>query len=472
MHHVIVGNGILGLSTAFRLTQRLKKGDRVTVVGPRARAGAATPAAAAMLNSFGEISAYSLKSEPDRYHFELSREAAKKWPGFEEELAKAAGLGAISRGAADRGTYIINNTAADDWDDRNFDAMVKALVDFHEPFKEVNPRDIPNYLPSQHQRAARAVYIPGEGWLNPRLVLAALDAALEKNDAVAVLDDKVRRLVKSGNALSAAELENGKTIEGDVFLLANGANASALLQESKLGITMQPVFYGVGVSVEIQAENHPHTKCIRTTNRGAACGIYTAPLFLGVGEPDDHIVVGASNRVVNEPVYHGRLSAIEHLLRSAIDEINGHFYAANLIRVNVGWRPTSQDTYPLLGKTSIANFFVATGTKRDGFHLSPVLSDTLATLMTGGSVDKRLEMFAPERAVIRDISREDAIEMAVASLMSEQYQHGYNPSNVLMNAQVRDTYRRDIEALHDKVGAKDWGIHPELVNMYRAGHAR
>jgi len=262
-------------------------------------------------------------------------------------------------------------------------------------------------------------------------------------------------------------------VEGDVFLLANGASASAVLRQSELGIDVQPVFYGEGVSLEIKAEGHPHRKCVRTTNRGGACGIYSVPLFLGPDGPDDHIVIGASNRVVNAPEHFGRLISIAHLMEGAVREINQHFYAARLIRVNVGWRPTTQDTYPLLGATSVPNFHIATGTKRDGFHLSPVISDMMATLMTGGVIDdERFRWYAPERPVIRDISREDGIAMAVASLMSEQYQHGYLPSNVLMDEQVRATYRREIEELYERIGAKDWGIPPELVNMYKQGHAR
>jgi len=471
MRYVIAGNGILALSTAFRLTQRIGQDDSIVIIGPRTRLGAATPAAAAMLNSYAEISAYSLKSEPDRYHFELSREAGRKWAAFEEEMRKASSSKApLSRGEKDRGTYMLNNTASDEWDDRNFDAVAKALTDFKEPFDWVNPADIPNYLPSQHLRATRALYIRGEGWLNPRLILQTLDEILSGDTRVTMTDASAKRFVKNGSLVTAVELEDGSMVEGDVFLLANGATASSLLKRSELGIAMQPVFYGVGISLEIKSTGHPHQKCVRTTNRGGACGVYTAPLYLGEGQPDDHIVVGASNRVVNDPTQYGRLQSIEHLRGSAIREINGHFYAAELIRVNVGWRPTSQDTYPLIGKTSVANFHVATGTKRDGFHLSPVISDYMATLMIGGTVDERFVMFSPERAVIHDIPREEGIEMIVNSLMSEQYQHGYLPSNVRMNAQVRDTYRKDIEALHDKVGAKDWAMHPELVNMYRQGH--
>ena len=39
-------------------------------------------------------------------------------------------------------------------------------------------------------------------------------------------------------------------------------------------------------------------------------------------------------------------------------------FTATLVKINVGWRPTTQDTFPLIGKTSLNNLFIATGTKR------------------------------------------------------------------------------------------------------------
>ncbi|MCB0333768.1 MAG: FAD-dependent oxidoreductase [Bdellovibrionales bacterium] len=481
MQYVIIGNGILGLSTAFRLTQRLSPSDSIVVIGPSDRPGCATFAAAAMLNSFGEISAGSLKSDFDLYHFELSHLATRRWPEFEKELIEAAGdhlpagcakCQILTGGCFDRGTYIVNNTAADEWDDRNFEAILQALDDFDEPHELVNPRDIPNYLPAQHSRALRAVYIHNEGWLNPRLVIEKMEAILCNNTQVSMIDGKVQRLERAGDSISSVHLETGDIIEGDEYLLASGASVGKILQASELGLNIQPIFYGLGVSLEISSPDHPHTKCVRTPNRGGACGIYTVPLFLGPDDGKDRIMVGASNRLLPEPKFHGRLGSIEHIMKGAITEINQYFYAARLVRTNVGWRPTTQDTYPLLGKTSVKNLTIATGTKRDGFHLSPVLSDYMATLLMGGSVDDRFDMFAPERSIIRDVTREDAVEIIVASLMSEQYQHGYTPSGIMMDNQVRDTYRRDIQELHDKVGAKDWGIPPELVNMYRLGHAQ
>lgn len=32
--------------------------------------------------------------------------------------------------------------------------------------------------------------------------------------------------------------------------------------------------------------------------------------------------------------------------------------------------------------------------------------------------------------------------------------------------------REQAELLHDKVGANDWGIPPEMHDMYRYGHAK
>src|SRR5437899_9055482 len=118
MHTVILGNGILAAAIAFRLTKRLAANDRIIIIGRRARPGSATLAAAAMLNSFAEVEVGSLKSELDRYRFELSRAAGRMWPQFENEIADT-----IPGGGLELGTYVINNSAADDLDDENFDAI-------------------------------------------------------------------------------------------------------------------------------------------------------------------------------------------------------------------------------------------------------------------------------------------------------------------------------------------------------------
>lgn len=481
MHTVIVGNGIIGLTTAFRLLQRAGPNDRISIVGRVQREGSATLAAAAMLNSFAEVEVGSLDSEVELFHFELSHLASRMWPKFEREIIDAAGdalpagcakcQGCSGGGCFDSGTYIVNNAAADDLDDENFEAIIKALEDFNEPFLHVSPRDIPNYMPEQRFRATRAIYLHNEGWFNPRLMLEKLEAVLRRSARVQFVDQNARHLVSSGSEIAAVVTEDGAELTGDKYLLANGASATDLLAASGVALGMQRVFYGVGVSIEIRSPDFPHSKCIRTPNRGLACGLYTVPYFIAPDMPHDHILIGASNLISPSPIHHARVGSTEALLKGAMEQINSNFYRADLVRVNLGWRPTSQDTYPLLGQTSLHNLVIATGTKRDGFHLSPLISQMLCAVLHDESVDERFAWFAPERKALRPLKREVAISKAVRHLMSAAYQHGFNPAKSRMPDQLRQMYREDLERLHDSVGAKDWGIPPEMLDMYRYGHA-
>ena len=480
MHIVIAGNGIIGLTTAFRLAVRASKGDKISIVGKTAREGSATLAAAAMLNSFAEIEVDSLDSELGRYRFELSHLATGMWPRFIADIIQAAGSRLPSGCAAslrpcggcfDTGTYVVNNTAADQLDDENFDAIVAALNMFDEPHQHVSPRDIPNYKPEQRHRATRAVYIPNEGWMNPRLTVTALEAALANFPQVHLVNDNVERFVKEGAKLHAVLLESGARIEADRFLLATGATATDLLQKSNLGIDVQKIFYGVGVSIELMSIDNPHNRCVRTPNRGLACGVYSVPYFVSPDVPHNHIVIGASNHILSAPSFFPRLTAVESLTRAAIEQINAGFFCAQLIRVNLGWRPTSQDTHPVIGTTSIPNLVIATGTKRDGFHLSPLLSQYISAMLRGEPVDDRFSVFAPERPLIRDYTREAAIAKAVKHQMSVAYQHGFSPSKSRMPEELAEAYRADLERLHDRVGAWDWGIPPEMIEVYRKGQA-
>lgn len=480
MRYVVVGNGIVALSIAFRLSGRLKAGDSVHIVGENARVGSATLAAAAMLNSFAEVEVGSLESELDRYRFDLSREATAKWPAFARAILDAAREGggayenfSLDSGeqAFDVGTFIVNNTAADDLDDANFDAIKAALIAYGEPWQDVAPSDIPNYKPAQHCRATRALYLDNEGWMNPRLVMQVLEQALRGRPGVHFVEAAAVALEHANANITAVRTGGGARIDGDRFVLATGASISRLLADSELDLGIQRVFYGVGVSIEIRSDGNPHEKCVRTPNRGLACGVYTAPHSISADRKSGHILVGASNFISAEPYHYGRLTSVESLMQAAMTQINTNFYRADLVRVNVGWRPTSQDTYPLLGATSVPNLIVASGTKRDGFHLAPVISEKILAILDDELVEPEFLQFAPERAVLRTMSRAEAVDKAVRHQMSAAYQHGFNPPTSRMPDQIGRMLRDEVERLHDQVGAHDWGIPPEMLDMYRYGHA-
>jgi hypothetical protein len=153
-----------------------------------------------------------------------------------------------------------------------------------------------------------------------------------------------------------------------------------------------------------------------------------------------------------------------------MEQINSYYYRAGLANVNVGWRPTSEDTLAVLGRTSIDNLIVATGTKRDGFHCSPVISRAMAVLIMGGKPDCDLSLFAPERVPVHIYTRDEAIAIAVRHTINAAYQHGFVPAKNRMTEHLEKHYRDDLINVHNAAGAEDWGIPPEMIDMYRYGH--
>lgn len=458
MKIAIIGNGILGMMTARAWLQTEADVD-IHIIGPVSRNGSATRAAAAMLNSFSELEHDSLSTPLDRFKFELSRAATAAWPAIFEELCTADAN--ITHGL---GTYILNNTATDTLDDDNYDAVKRFADEFDEPYESIDPRDIPNYNPDPHCRALRALFLKREGWINPKQFLDALTAHVASHKNVTMVDASVTRLITRNHGIHAAELDNATTIEADQFVLANGAHLGSVLNASNLGLSIQPMFFGIGMSIEMQSQENVHTQCVRTTNRGLACGVYTVPYG------KDRTLVGASNYISTLPHDHAHVGSAYGLLKSAMEQINNTFYRANLVTVNVGWRPTTSDTYPLFGKTGMDNLWILGGTKRDGFHLSPILCRDLVMAMRGEPIDARYKALAPERPLIRSISREAAISKTIRHQINAAYQHDFVSAKNRMVEQLQRAMRTDLEALHDKIGATDWGIPPELIDMYRYQH--
>lgn len=404
MRTVIVGNGILALTAALRLARR---GGEVVIVGPADRPGSATLAAPAMLNAFAELYGDAIPTEVDRAKFELARGATAAWEAFAAELGGDLGLGF--------GTYVFGDAAP----------IVAACTRYGEPHEIVSAREVPGYAGE-----ATAVRLPREGWIDPRRVVSAIERALAAAPNVTLVDGVVERLRAAGGAIVAAHLADGRELGGTHFLAANGASLTPLLEASDLGLAVQRVVYGVGTTIELRVGR---TACLR------AASTYLVPCGA------DRTVIGATNEVSLAP----RPAAADtpaRLLRAAASAFDPALAGAEITRANVGWRPITLDTYPLLGRTSIANLVIASGTRRDGFHLAPLLADQLAALVHGAPTDPRLQPFAPERAVLRTLTRAQAVERAVRA----------------------GGDREEIERIHDAAGAHAWGIPPELLSIYRA----
>ncbi len=464
MKIAVVGNGAIGLQSAWALLEEFPEAQ-VVLVAPRARPGCASLAAAAMFNSFAEVEAHMLENHYEREKFAFNRAAAPLWPALLEKLRRDSGL-TVNAGF---GTYLVNNAVSDVLEDENYDAIHAALVAYNEPFDDIDPTTIPHYKPSPAARGIRAMYIKNEGWVNPIQLVAALDRVLQRNARFSQIDARAERLAMapgSADVLESVITETGEIVGADCFIVCPGATFTSIVEKSDLPVSFQRVFYGVGASLRITTGSDTLSHCIRTPNRGLSCGAYAAP------QDGTSIVVGASNFISPWPVEAPKLTSILTLLEAAIDQINTNFYRAELHSVQLGWRPTSSDTLPMVGACAIANMFVATGTRRDGLHCSPLIAGIMVDLVRGTPVRFDIGEFRPDRALVKTISRDDAVAKLVRHTMNAALQHNYRPARTRQNDDLAAHYTREFEALHDAVGAGDWGIPTGLEDMYRYGHIK
>lgn len=467
MNIVVIGNGSIGLMTAWRLVLD-KTIDKVTIVGRFSRPGCASLAAAAMFNSYAEIEEDTLKNRFDRSKWLFNKQASRLWPGALKELEEASGQ-KIFHGF---GTTILLNSYSDSLEDRNFHAIRDALDQYSEPHQLLNSCDLNSlkgYNPLASSRALCGIHIPGEGFCNPIHLVDALCAALTKSEKAEFIDDEAVAIEAGAQGLIAkAKTIEGAEIYGDAFVLANGCGFSPLIEKSGLGLKFPRVLYGVGNTVMFSSPKPEHAMdhCVRTPNRGLACGLYAAPRSL------NSIVVGATNRVEIAPVSSPNVGELSGLLTGLQEQLNSDYRSATYLGYASGWRPTSEDTMPLIGRADIENLFVATGTKRDGLHCAPLIALVLCDIILGRppSLDYDISLFAPCRSLHVTLTRQEAVKKFIAHSMNANYQHDFVPARNSMLHDLEAFYRRQAEEVHDFAGAGMAGIPVELHHMYKHGH--
>ena len=413
---LVVGNGIIGWSIAYELAKR--SGDsRVAVVGPRSRDGAASVAAGAMLNTFGEITRHTLTSDAGRQKFELSREALGRWPGWLEEIKEASGDDQLDA-TYSRGTTVILNSKSGFLDNENFGAMERALQEYDEPYAEIDPRGIPGLTPLPDARPLRALHLEREGAIDSHEFLAGLTRAATRA-GVESLDARITGLTRSGERVTGVVLGDGTVLEAGTVVLAAGAFTGAMLAELfPLGRTPM-MFAGRGIAFTTErTEEDRFENVVRTPTRAGNCGLHMVPYG------DGREYYGATNIPQDTPAVRADLGMSEFLVRVAREQLDQRLFFAD-IDWRVGNRPMSVDGFPLFGRTSIEGLVVATGTYRDGFHCSPVVAGMVADDLLGGTpLAERVPLFAPERAPIQTMTPHEAVDLLVDTAVSGSWEIG------------------------------------------------
>jgi glycine oxidase len=349
---VIIGAGIIGLSLAIALR---KRGASVLVVERGEPGREASHAAAGMLANCGSETPEALR--------ELAAASAAMYPEFVHQLEDESGDTHID--LRDRGTILfLSPENQKHLDDENLAAEKMS----GEQVKELEPGLVEVRYP--------AVYLK-ERSVDPRaLVAAALKAAKHRGVDVA-----------SGSAVTEVLQPNGR-VEGvctertsyPANTVVNCAGAWAG-QVSPHGLPTRPV-KGQMLSV-VGARGDTLRHVVRSPE------VYLVP------RSDGRILIGAT---VEEAGYDKRTvpETIQRMHRAALKLLPA-LSQARILEDWAGLRPGTPDDLPILGATSTAGYFAATGHYRDGILLAPVTAHVMAQVIGGIKPDHDLAAFSPGR---------------------------------------------------------------------------
>lgn len=435
---IVVGDGVIALSIAVAI----KSADptvNIAIMGSGDHQHAATMAAGAMLNCFGELEHGILQNETLKYKFELSKFASTMWPAWAAELG--VNLEPV-------GTLVVKNRNVHGPD---FDAICQALKEYKQPHRRGG---VQHSWVAGKLEAEDSVHIRNEHAIDPSVLMTAL---LKRADDLGIgrIWENASRIRRDGPNYFV-ESDNLVRYNGGKIVVAAGASTGKIVEDP----AMIRLFYGVGVSLLLGTRHVP--ECIvRTPNRGMSCGIHAVP------RGPNRVYIGSSNYVSADPQASAKAGTIAHLIEGAVHEINRNYSDARLLSHSVGWRPISADGLPMVGPTSFKNVLVCTGTKRDGLHMSPFYAFDMSDRILLG---KPLigEKFAPLRSPSAYLSRQEGISMAVKAAMTAQRQHDNLTLSFDHMAVMEQGWTAHYSEVYDRLGLTH-GVMPELIPMYEQG---
>ncbi|WP_327303991.1 FAD-dependent oxidoreductase [Streptomyces sp. NBC_01298] len=404
---LVVGAGVVGRSIAFALAAA-EPSVRVVLAGAAGGAGASR-AAGAMLGALGEVTDLAARTWHGRLRTDLAVTAAARWPVWRQQVRDRAGTGAPPGDGYGSGTFVILNSASSALDDASFTAISRAAAEHNLGCRATVPSDIPGHHPLDNDRALRAWYLPEEGFLDARAWLTTLDAAL------AALPNVTHT---PAGTLTAPPADGylldtpAGAFRAPRVVVAAGAWTTPVLQAVDPHLPVVPVLAAAGTALTVTGQG-PLPAVIRTPNRAYACGLHTVP------QADGSRYIGASAHPSLTPVPRPTAGALRFLLDAALGQLDHRLATAAVAYTHHGNRPIALDGHPVIGPTPKDGLWVASGTHRDGLHLSPLIAATLADALlaptgTATALPGPLAAFIPSRPLITDLTaKEAATEAAI-----------------------------------------------------------
>ncbi|MDN6131666.1 MAG: glycine oxidase ThiO [Corynebacterium casei] len=373
-HALVIGGGIIGLSTCFEFQDA---GFEVTLIDPDPISGA-THHAGGMLAPTAEVQYQQQALVP------LMKESAQLYPDLIRRVTQYTDL---PTGYRTEGTLLIG---ADRADAQHLTELIDYIKAEELDIEALTTRQARQLEPALSPRITKAAAIDGDHQLDPRLFARALFDAVLARGAQHVCDTvtTVTTIAESATH-QAVTLNSGAQFEvdsSDVIILAAGLGAAKITGwfEGEHPLQLRPV-YGDVLRVRVPESLQP------LTTRVIRGFVEDRPIYV-IPRADGTVTIGATSR---EDQPHPRTSAIHDLLRDAIRVVPG-LEETEFLEATCGARPGTPDDLPYLGQVR-RNLIVSTGYFRHGILLAALGARTAVQLATGQQTSSAIAACDPFR---------------------------------------------------------------------------
>ncbi|HVB69970.1 MAG TPA: FAD-dependent oxidoreductase [Acidimicrobiales bacterium] len=339
---IVVGAGIVGLTSAYRLARR---GHHVTLIDPRPGRGA-TWAAAGMIAPSAEI----LPGEQETYRLQLG--ALPAWRGLVEDLEELTG---IRVGVYETGTLYVGWEPGDRALLRQFTEVADS---FAAPFRHSHRIDEPALFSGLSDRVNDGVVLAGDAWVDPDEAVRVLREALSRLDVELVTESVVE---VSGDERSVIAHTPSRRVSADTGLLTTGCSALPLGSHASGLNLVRPVR---GVTVRVQGLETTDSAMVRAFVRGH-------PFYL-VNRSGGRGVLGASSEERSAAAV--EVGELHRILRDAL-ELVPSLESAEILETRVGLRPASPTGRPFFERLEPKGWGWSSGYYRHGVTLAPWAAD-------------------------------------------------------------------------------------------------
>lgn len=239
--------------------------------------------------------------------------------------------------------------------------------------------------PAAHMDIAGAIYFPKDCHFSPAQFMAALQLKLEKLGVKFIWNTNVTNWkIENGRRICAVQVDGERLIGGDEFILCGGSWSPELARQLRLKI---PIQAGKGYSLTLAKPRRLPQICSILTEARVA-----------VTPMGETLRVGGTMEIagLNEDVNPVRVRGIIDSFCRYYPEFSAADFAG--VQPWRGWRPCSPDGLPYVGRTArFANLSLATGHAMMGMSLGPITGKLMAEILSGENPGLDLALLAPDR---------------------------------------------------------------------------